>query len=376
MLIDDSQDVAEVFCEHHEDVLLKHRDGSFTGHQVKTRAEDQPVWKAGDESIKSSCVRFIGLDVEFAGRFRGFRFLTNHPLHAPRNGQDFAYVLSECASAATVDQLPGPVKSWLRKIAKLADCSGAVALAAMAKTTVSADLPKLKDATVRLIDTLCECWSLAADCSHDSVRRAAQLLIEECGRASSLDHQQLLAAYIPALDDPMDAEQEARITGKKFSQDRVLVVLNKGLDATALLTGNPDEFVEPGHGSTELMLQKLDAGGFSAVSQNSAEDLRNKADYLGLKWTKQHGRHKGLARYDHMRSLVLADASRTFEAVQTTTGKFGPQMREALIRRFEERREHHDQLHDCANEHLEGLAFSLTAQCLVQWSLERPWETT
>ena len=37
MLLDGTEDVQEVFCEHHEDVLLKHRDGSFTGHQVKTR---------------------------------------------------------------------------------------------------------------------------------------------------------------------------------------------------------------------------------------------------------------------------------------------------------------------------------------------------
>lgn len=32
MLLDDTEDVEEVFCEHHEDVLLKHTDGCFTGH--------------------------------------------------------------------------------------------------------------------------------------------------------------------------------------------------------------------------------------------------------------------------------------------------------------------------------------------------------
>jgi hypothetical protein len=35
-------------------------------------------------------------------------------------------------------------------------------------------------------------------------------------------------------------------------------------------------------GSTDLLYKKLDAGGFSAVSRNSAEDLRDKADYLGI----------------------------------------------------------------------------------------------
>jgi hypothetical protein len=37
MLLDDTLDVTEVFCEHHEDVLSKHTDGTFSGLQIKTR---------------------------------------------------------------------------------------------------------------------------------------------------------------------------------------------------------------------------------------------------------------------------------------------------------------------------------------------------
>src|SRR5687768_10561713 len=76
MLLDDTEDVQEVFCEHHEDVLLKHRDGSFTGHQVKTRGDDQPPWKAKDEAVLAACVRFAKLESEYPGRFRRFYFLT------------------------------------------------------------------------------------------------------------------------------------------------------------------------------------------------------------------------------------------------------------------------------------------------------------
>jgi hypothetical protein len=51
MLLDQAEDVKEVFCEHHEDVLVKHINGLFTGIQVKTRASDQPLWKASDEDV-------------------------------------------------------------------------------------------------------------------------------------------------------------------------------------------------------------------------------------------------------------------------------------------------------------------------------------
>jgi hypothetical protein len=54
MLLDEIQDVAEVFCEHHEDVLIKHVDGTFSGLQIKTRASTQEVWKTSDDAVKPS----------------------------------------------------------------------------------------------------------------------------------------------------------------------------------------------------------------------------------------------------------------------------------------------------------------------------------
>lgn len=375
MLLDDSEDVEEVFCEQHEDVLLKHRDGSFTGHQVKTRRDDQPPWKAADEPVRAACVRFAKLEAEFPGRFRHFVFLTNHPLHVASNGQDLVHVLTLIANASTAAHVPAPAAAWLRRIARDAGVSEAVAFAAMAKTTAKADLPKLRDATIRLIDTIAQCWSAAGECSHDAMRRAARSLIDECGRASSLEHHQLLPAYVIAAVDAEVEDQAARIEGKRMTSTRVRAVLERGRDSTAILEGDPSLAQPPGQGSTDLLHRKLDAAGFSAVSQNSAEDLRDKADYLGIKWTKQHGNVVGLARYDHVRTIVLSDAGRAFDAFQTEEDKFGPAMREDLRRRLRERRANGDQLFDCTVDHLEGVAFSLTAQCKIVWSHARPWET-
>lgn len=374
MMLDETEDVEEVFCEHHEDVLLKHRDGSFTGHQVKTRGDDQPPWKAGDEQVRAACARFAKLEGEFPGRFRRFCFLTNHQLHIAQNGQGLAHVLKSIADAPTIADLPANIASWLRRIAQAAEVPEAVTFAAMSKTTAKADLPKLRDATMRLIDTLAQCWPSAAECSHDAVRRAAQTLIDECGRASSLDYEQLLPAYVFAAIDPGEEDRATRIAGKCMTLARVEAILEQGRDSTATLDGDPATCVPPGEGSTELLHSKLDAGGFSAVSRNSAEDLRNKADYLGIKWTQKYGHAKGLARYGHIRSVVLSDAGRAFDASQNEVDPFGPAMREDLRRRFRVRRTEGDQLYDCADDHLEGIAFSLTAQCKVVWSHARPWE--
>jgi len=62
----------------------------------------------------------------------------------------------------------------------------------------------------------------------------------------------------------------------------MLRVLDHGLNELATLDSEPGLLIDPGIGNSDLLQKKLDAGGFSAVSRNSAEDLRDKADYLGL----------------------------------------------------------------------------------------------
>jgi len=254
MLLDETEDVVEVFCEHHEDVLLKHQDGSFTGHQVKTRGNDQPPWKAKDEAILTACVRFARLESEYPGRFRRFCFLTNHPFYSAGNGQDLPHVLQSIKATASFADLPSISAQWVRRVARGADLTEAVALTALSKTVAKAELPKLRDAVMRLIDAVAQCWAPAADCSHDAVKRASQALIDECGRASSLNHQQLLPAYLIATVGD-DADMAVRIDGKRMTLARVPSILEHARDSTATLgdfrklsyhTSRPDQNVPLG----------------------------------------------------------------------------------------------------------------------------------
>jgi len=375
MLLDETEDILEVFCEHHEDVLIKHVDGKFSALQIKTRRSDQEVWRTRDEAVTGACARFAKLEFVFPGRFRAFKFLTNHPLHAAGNGHDLRYVLQIVMKAASVSNLSGPIAAFVTQVANEAGCTADVAVTALSKTCAIDSLPQLADIETRLVTTLTGIWTNAADCSYSAVVRAARSLSSECARASSLAHQDVLPAYLPATVDPEGAELAARLAGKRFQRSRVLEILDRGLNETATLNGDPAALVEPGMGATGILLKKLDAGGFSAVSRNAAKDLRDKADYLGIVWTKKHGRLNGLQRYGHVRSLVLSDAARAFEATKNEGPPFGLQMLSELRSLFQVRRTERSQVYDCSNEHLEGFAYSLTSECQVQWSPDRPWET-
>lgn len=374
LVLDDTEDTIEVFCEHHEDVLLMHADKTFTGLQIKTRALDQDVWKAGDEAVTKSIARFVKLEADFPGQFRRFRFLTNHPLHAGKNGQDLCYLLAILKASAKLAGLPSIVTNFLSRIAREAGCSEDVAFVALQKTEAIADLPKLADITTRLVQTLTDIWTRAADCPFSSVMRAARALVHECQEASSLAHKDVLPAYLSATADPVNIELSARLTGKRMDQGRILRILDQGLDDLATLEGDPHSLIDLGAGNSDLLQKKLDAAGFSAVSRNSAEDLRDKADYLGLVWTKKQGRNAGLQRYAHVRSLVLSDAARAFENSEREDEKFGIQMLSDLRERFRKRRQERSQLYDCTDEHLEGFAYALTSECKIVWSSDRPWE--
>ena len=375
MLLDDTRDVEQVFCELHEDVLLLHSDGTYSGHQVKTRATDQPIWKTTDGDWQKTITRFIRLEQAYPGRFRSYHFLTNHPLHNAKNSASIRHFLSEIAKVSEANNLANPDLRLFLRLVKNAKCAKEIAFSALLKTKASDLLPHLSDIETRLFESLLSSWEGAEERSAGAVRRAASALADECARASSLAHTYVLPGYLASVQCPGDTELKERIDGKRIDQARLLAVLEKNHDGIASLDGHPDAISEPGIGSSDLLQQKLDAGGFSAVSCSSAEDLRSKADYQGIAWTKKYGREKGLQRYSHARSIVHRDAAKAFEATKTADDSaFGLKMLEEFRQQILRRRNGNTQLFDCSDEHLEGLAYSLTAECKVQWSTSRPWE--
>lgn len=374
-LLDDSLDISEVFCEHHEDILVKHTDGTFTGIQVKTRDTDQPPWKTNDTAIVKSCARFAKLEASYPNRFRAFKFCTNHIFFSAATKSDIAHVLMNIQALKELENVPPHIKQFIKCVSQVAQCSEEVVFAALLKTSTSNNLPKFADAEMRLASTITSVWLSAKDCSHSSIMKSARALIYACERASSLAHEGTLPAYMPVTTTESDAAILARIEGKRISADKLQVILNDGLNGTTPLLGNPVALPEPGNGNKSLLFKKLDAAGFSVVSLNSAEDLRDKAEYLALTWVNKHGRIDGLQRYNHIRSLVLSDAGRSFEVTKQCEEPFGEEMLSELHGKFSRRRTDGSVLYDCSKEHLEGFAYALTAECKIYWSNNRPWET-
>jgi hypothetical protein len=372
-LLDDTLDVVEVFCEHHEDVLLKHRDGLFTGCQVKTRAQGDP-WKATEEAIIGACVRFMQLESLFPGKFRRFVIYTNHVFHVADSGTSLPHLLQLRSACVTWEEADPKLKKYIERVSCAAKCAFEVGFAAFSKVRCDDRGPKLQDIQTRLIDALATGWARAKDCTLDAVGRSAYALIGECFRASSLEHLELLPIYLSAASDPSAMEKHARIEGKRFNAERLTRILEGSLSGTELLAGPIESVPGPDASNPSLLKKKLNAGGFSATSIHSALDLRDKAEYQALAWTKRFGREEGLRRYDHVRTIVLRDCADSYEEAKTPENGFGREMLAKLRQAFFTRKSSGEDLFGCREEHFEGFAYVLTGECKVRWSNGTPWE--
>lgn len=77
-LLSSSFEYEEIYCEHHEDILLKRKDGKFSAIQVKTRNVQSKKFKSKDKQVIKSLRRFIQFEKKFPYLFVQYEFLTNY----------------------------------------------------------------------------------------------------------------------------------------------------------------------------------------------------------------------------------------------------------------------------------------------------------
>ena len=75
---DERNGLSEIYCEHHEDILVKHDDDTLTGIQIKTKDINLPPFNIEDDAIKNCLKRFVLLNKEHGAVFRAFSIVSNH----------------------------------------------------------------------------------------------------------------------------------------------------------------------------------------------------------------------------------------------------------------------------------------------------------
>lgn len=373
-LIDEPAEFTELFCEHHEDILLKQPDGKFQGIQVKTRQLAGAPWKADDEEVFKSLCRFVLLDAQFPNQFSKFVFATNHFFfETSASGKNLPHVLAEAVKATDLASAPTIVKRLAKKLMERTKRCAEEVLSTLRKTNCTADLPKLNDSRKVLRESIIRAYPPAQDAVFHVLTKAANQLVAAVRAASSLEHLDSLPAYLCLLKDAEAIEARRRIEAKLFTPERVREVLQESLSTSSLLGhASPNATVPLGEARNRLE-KKLEAGGLSVVSINLATDLSASALHRFLEWCERFGEKEALRRYHHLKTLVLKDCASAHEDTKSDQEIFGRKMLESLRARLTARTQAGSgAVFDCREEHLEGCAYELTGACKVWWS--RPFD--
>lgn len=404
-LLDEHGDVEEIYCEHHEDILLRLRSGRFRGVQVKTRQDGGQPLRATDDAVLDSLVRFVELDLAHPQVFEEFQLVTNGSfdrtgkshgnLHAVID-EALARLADPTASAPKALRLAKAVVQRLKKklgtrtkrakgqIPKLDPRPlGPLAasrlptddevLACLSRVSASDALPKLPDIRSRLRDRLVERSPKVRASTLPAANRVVDALEYAAYKASSRADEDKTGRYWFVSDMARRAQLSitAEIEAKCLSRTTVTAAIEEHCAGGLLVSLDPVRAGDPPHDLSTLE-RKLVLGGLSNATISVARDAVASVEELGLQMYYRD-ESEGLRRYNHTRAIAKKEAALAYEGQAAGGSVSGPMMLTDIEKRLKTRRAEDKTgiLAECEEEHLLGHVFSLTSECVVWWSTSR-----
>ena len=93
-IVDDTPTIQEVFCEHHEDILLKLHSGKYHAIQVKTQQPGGNPFKASDDSMRTAIAKFVHLEQRYGDLIDRYSIATNHQFFDAENSNSLYFLIS------------------------------------------------------------------------------------------------------------------------------------------------------------------------------------------------------------------------------------------------------------------------------------------
>ena len=378
-MVQRESEIAEVFCEHHNDILLKLRSGRFFLIQVKTQQPGALPFKSSDEEIRGALAKFVGHERTFGDLIDCYGIATNHQFFAAKDNAASLFYLIDKAKTATgsaSEQMDKKLSTFTNSLLKIAnkgkkgsDCATrADVLAVLKKLQLNHDLPKLQSIHRELREVIVEINEHFRVCTYADLERAASALSYMTYMKSSLPSTDASYLYLMLARDPKAAAESKDIVGKRVRPQEVLDKLSRAVaTCTSLAAAQPiDPATIPADLSTAE--KKLTAGGLSATTVAAAADWQASAEYLARQWAGKYGEEAAYRRYNHVATAVQTACAHAHEATRRDDVAFGAAMLSCLKQCLARKGHNGTNFFDCQEEHLLGHAIIRTGQCKVWWS--------
>lgn len=372
-ILKSGSDVAAVYCEHLEDLLVQHADGSLTGIQVKSRELDQKPFRSSDASVRNALVRFCVRAARYPGRFRRFILATNFVFYTGDGGEDVRNILTRCRDNPRHNGIGSRDKivAYLKTLAETAK----VSVEAVADTLALVGLEERKTGIdqpdVELINALGEFPELRG-------RPWAELAVVAHGLRSHIwDVSSLgltgfvLDAHDAVADLPQHLDQ-LRAKRKRIDGETMSDLTRPQSDVGELLAiagFTTRESIPPGLGRMEL---KMAAGAISYGDIDEMKDDVSSLESAFLRWKEKYGLAEANKRLAHFQHFAKRAAREAEKAVSPAGAPYGAAMFEALKGQADTIcQQEQKTMFGCRPEHLIGAAGLLSEECRVWWDPSR-----
>ena len=187
-LLEPGSEFVAVYCENHEDVLLRRHDGRYVGVQVKTRQFEGDPFKASDAAVTKSVARFARLEQSFPEQFDAYHFVTNHAFwDKVQDERCLSSVVARIRQRGGVKGLPKTnlLRTYVWEICEQHNCDETHVASALCKLVLigfGSDL----DRSYRDLRDVVAATDILGSYSHATVNRISDNLVFLAYKASSL----------------------------------------------------------------------------------------------------------------------------------------------------------------------------------------------
>jgi len=374
-LLDNSSGVSEVFCEHHEDILVKLVNGQFIGVQVKTRELGLGPFETQNESIWNCLKKFVALELKFPGKFLRFTIVSNAGFYSAKETvKNLKWIVCHAKEGKEAELLRArsKTKTIINRLAKECKCTPGDIISVLAKIELKGDAAHLNHVDLDLENRLSVIPQLA-DQTSGALKEVAKKIIFKHLEASSLTSEATLTEEYISLNNVADEARQKLIDGKRITREQLEQLISQGLAHPVTLHLQIGDDLDVMPKETKKLILKMDKGQISFENVGLQKDNKFAAEKHFISWIHKYGSEKASKQYGQVKLIVQNECQAAYDDSFKKDEAFGTEMLRDLRRRLKGRLDTEKQsFFDCKQEHLLGMAGILTEECKVWWSEKFP----
>jgi Cap4 dsDNA endonuclease len=367
-------DVELIVCENHEDFLIKRSDSAFVGVQVKTRASDQPAFKAQDLVILKALGKFCIIDQQYQNSFVTFEFHTNHRLWDEQENQNnLCWLLKKLKERGGASKLKSghPLRAIVEGVAAACNLPFSSVQSTLLKTVANAHNIQIRTIRSDLVEAL-GCCPQTKGFPYSFLTDLADDIVAITRSASGNTLKGSVQSLYEAGADIQSAQAKQILSGKKIERSDVEALVEKYASKQRTFE-NLDiigaELTEDTPKSQRVMTLKMARGGVEYQRVEIMHDLVHAFEHLYIQWVRKYGAVEAGKRRKDVLSVVAFEGTEATVSSCKKGDAFGSEMYVELFSRLQRRcTSSQQQIHNSTPEHLMGGAGLLTQQCKLWWS--------